>query len=146
MKRILLFILIIGIALPVGEREEDESGGIVIPKEPQRAEELMNQLIMTRSGEDNTEELKRIRSQFNELMLIQASLKKISEIVYEYSSEGGELIFFTDDNDNVLIVYTDILSGYGHYTEEYYYHNDSLFFLHSVRGAYNSPIFWRLSI
>ena len=142
MKRILLFILIIGIVFPVGEKEEDESGGTVIPQEPQRAEELMNQLIMTRTSEDNTEELKRIRSQFNELMLIQPNLKIKSLIVYEYSSEGGELIFFTDDNDNVLIVYAELLGGTGRYKEEYYYHNDSLFFLHSVRGRYNSPISW----
>ena len=146
MKRILLFILIIGIALPIGEREEDESGGIVIPKEPQRAEELINQLIITRSGEDNTEKLKRIRNQFNELMLIKQSLKKKTLIVYAYSPSGRQLDYFIDEDDNVLIIDTEFLGETGRWEEEYYYYNDSLFFLHSVRGAYNSPIFWRLSI
>jgi len=139
-----LFIFVVTLMLSIGYSQS--KGALLddqIPQEPQRAEDLMNQLIMKMSSEDNIEELTKIRSQFNELMLIKPSLKKKSIIVSrEYSTEGGDLNYFIDENENVLIVDAEFLGESGRWEEEYYYYNDSLFFLHSVRGAYNSPIYW----
>ena len=91
-----LFIFVVTLMLSIGYSQS--KGALLddqIPQEPQRAEDLMNQLIMKMSSEDNIEELTKIRSQFNELMLIKPSLKKKSIIVSrEYSTEGGDLNYF----------------------------------------------------
>ena len=63
------FILIVSLMLSIGYSQYQEVIDALealeaIPQEPPKAEEIMNQFILTRPDDDNTEELKRIRNKW----------------------------------------------------------------------------------
>ena len=141
------FILIVSLMLSIGYSQYQEVIDALealeaIPQEPPKAEEIMNQFILTRPDDDNTEELKRIRNKFNELKIIQSGLKKMREDWGGMSTMGGVLDLFTDENGHVLFVHAEVLGEWLRSDEEYYYHNDSLFLIHSVKSYYKYTGYW----
>ena len=145
MKKI--FILIVSLMLSIGYSQYQEVIDALealeaIPQEPPKAEEIMNQFILTRPVDDNTEELKRIRNKFNELKIIQSGLKKTGEDWGGMSTMGGVLDLFTDENGHVLIAHIETAWESNLHVEEFYYQNDSLFLIHSVQAYYKYTGYW----
>ena len=140
------FILIVSLMLSIGYSQPQELidalEEIAIPQEPPKAEEIMNQFILTRPDDDNTEELKRIRIKFNELKIIQSGLKKTGEDWGGMSTMGGGLDLFTDENGHVLIAHIETAWESNLHVEEFYYQNDSLFLIHSVKAYYKYTGYW----
>ena len=140
------FILIVSLMLSIGYSQPQELidalEEIAIPQEPPKAEEIMNQFILTRPDDDNTEELKRIRNKFNKLKIIQSGLKKTGEDWGGMSTMGGGLDLFTDENGHVLIAHIETAWESNLHVEEFYYQNDSLFLIHSVKAYYKYTGYW----
>jgi hypothetical protein len=81
-----------------------------------------------------------IRQNYNELKKIQPTLLKKSSIELGYSIEGAEFIYYVNNANKVLIVECEFLGETGKSSHEYYFKNDSLFFLFIKEENYNSPI------
>lgn len=81
-----------------------------------------------------------IRKDYYSLKELQPRLKKKSSIEFGYSTEGAEIVYFFNDNNEVLIVEAEFLGETGKAGHEYYFKNDSLFFLFVKREFYNAPI------
>ncbi|KAA3617681.1 MAG: hypothetical protein D8M58_01005 [Calditrichaeota bacterium] len=85
-------------------------------------------------------QITKIKENYYALKELQPDLEKKSIIEMGYSTGGAEFTFFINDFNQVLIVEAEFLGEIGKSNHEYYYKNDSLFFLLIIDEYYNSPV------
>jgi len=81
-----------------------------------------------------------IKKDYYSLKELQPNLKKKATIELGYSTEGAGIIYYVNDNNEVLIVESEYLGETGKAKHEYYFKNGSLFFLFTKEEFYNAPI------
>lgn len=81
-----------------------------------------------------------IKEVYYQLKQLQPTLKQKMKSLDNYSSGGGEAIYYIDGNSNILIVEAIFYGEIGKTREEYYYKNNVLVFLLRIEEIYNSHI------
>jgi hypothetical protein len=86
------------------------------------------------------EQIELIKKDYYKLKELRPKLKKKSTVELKYSAEGATIDYFVNDNNQVLIIEAEFLGETGKANHEYYFKNDSLFFLFIKTELYNAPI------
>jgi hypothetical protein len=85
--------------------------------------------------------IRQIRVQFNAINARGAALRKQKrELSTDFSSEGGSMDRFYDPAGKLQKIVCENYGAIGRTHEEYYIHNDSLFFAYTKEYIYNEPI------
>lgn len=90
----------------------------------------------------NTEnQIKEIRKHYKEIHENHQSYDSTSIDLEGESTEGGEITYYTKEN-NLKLMSVWLYFETGKNKIEFYYHNDELFFIFNARYNYNRPMYW----
>jgi len=97
-------------------------------------------IFTTVFGQDDTQILQ-IRSEYNLIKKMEMDLIKDSTEVEGLSTEGGQIVYFRDQDQVLRIAKVTLYGETGMLTEEYYFTNGELFFIFSAKHTYNAPFY-----
>ena len=101
---------------------------------------LIATFLVGTTAHANEDQIIDIEKQCKYIKQNQSQLYKKSILSNEFSTEGAELIFYTNNNKHILLIVAEFLGETGRSKHEYYFNNDLLIFLLIEDERYNSRI------
>lgn len=96
-------------------------------------------LLLWQLPQDST--IKQIKENYSKIKSSLQQFTKETKDLMDMSTEGGSATFYRDKSGKIQLVTTELYFESGKLIEEYYFKNDSLFFVYSEDHTYNVPFY-----